>query len=171
MGRPGGAGTGAEAAGGLRLTPISPRFWVARQVALAGIGLLWAIAVLLAAAGVSEDSAAAAVAIGVLGAVALVAAWFVERGRYRSWGYGERENDLVVVRGLLFRRLSVVPYGRMQFIDVTAGPLARVFGLATVQLHTAAAASDARIPGLLRVDAEQLRDRLAAVGEARATGL
>jgi len=97
--------------------------------------------------------------------------WSVERGRYRSWGYAEREDDLIVHRGLLFRRTSVVPYGRMQFIDVTAGPVDRVFGLATVQLHTAAAATDARIPGLLRRDAEQLRDRLASVGEARATGL
>ena len=60
---------------------------------------------------------------------------------------------------------------RYQFIDVTAGPVDRVFGLATVQLHTAAAATDTRIPGLLRRDAEQLRDRLASVGEARATGL
>ncbi len=97
--------------------------------------------------------------------------WIVERGRYRSWGYVEREEDLIVRRGLLFRRVSVVPYGRMQFIDVTAGPVDRLFGLATVQLHTAAAATDARIPGLLRSDADQLRDRLAAVGEATATGL
>jgi membrane protein YdbS with pleckstrin-like domain len=106
-------------------------------------------------------------------AVALIAlvAWLVERGRYRSWGYAERDDDLIVTRGLLFRRVSVVPYGRMQFIDVTAGPIDRAFGLATVQLHTAAAASDARIPGLVRVDADALRDRLATVGEAKATGL
>ena len=105
--------------------------------------------------------------------VALIAcvAWFVERGRYRSWGYAEREDDLIVTRGLLFRHVSVVPYGRMQFIDVTAGPIDRAFGLATVQLHTAAAATDARIPGLARADADALRDRLALVGEAKATGL
>ena len=106
-------------------------------------------------------------------AVAVYAAlvWTVERGRYHAWGYAEREDDLIVHRGLLFRRTSVVPYGRMQFIDVTAGPVDRAFGLATVQLHTAAAATDARIPGLLRADADQLRDRLTKVGEARATGL
>src|SRR4030095_14923175 len=67
----------------------------------------------------------------------------------RSWGYAERADDLLVRHGLLVRRLSIVPYGRMQFVDVTAGPLERALGLATVQLHTAAAASDARIPGLL----------------------
>jgi len=102
--------------------------------------------------------------------IAMVA-WLVERGRYRAWGYAERDDDLIITRGLLFRRVSVVPYGRMQFIDVTAGPIDRAFGLATVQLHTAAAASDARIPGLLRGDADALRDRLATVGEAKATGL
>ncbi len=72
---------------------------------------------------------------------------------------------------MLVSRLSVVPYGRMQFVEVIAGPFERSFGLATVHLHTAAAASDARIPGLERDEAARLRDRLAALGEAQAAGL
>ena len=71
----------------------------------------------------------------------------------------------------MFSRLSVVPYGRMQFIDVTAGPFERSFGIATVRMHTAAAASDARIPGLPRGEAERLRDRLAELGEVQAAGI
>jgi membrane protein YdbS with pleckstrin-like domain len=59
----------------------------------------------------------------------------------------------------------------MQFIDVTAGPFERSFGLATVRMHTAAAASDARIPGLSGAEAARLRDRLAELGEAQAAGL
>lgn len=89
----------------------------------------------------------------------------------KAWGYAERDNDLLVRHGLLVRRLSIVPYARMQFVDVTAGPLERAFGLATVQLHTAAAASDARIPGLPPDEASRLRDRLTALGEDRAEGL
>ncbi|HEV1996752.1 MAG TPA: PH domain-containing protein, partial [Candidatus Dormibacteraeota bacterium] len=85
--------------------------------------------------------------------------------------YCERDDDLLVQRGVLVSRLSVVPYGRMQFIDVVAGPIERLFGLATVRMHTAAAASDARIPGLSRDDAARLRDNLAQLGEARAAGL
>ena len=111
----------------------------------------------------------------VLGAaivlVAGVIAEWVARRRVRAWRYVEREDDLLVQRGLLFSRLSVVPYGRMQFIDVTAGPFERSFGLATVRMHTAAAASDARIPGLSREEAARLRDRLADLGEAQAAGL
>jgi len=86
-------------------------------------------------------------------------------------GYAEREDDLLVRQGLLFRALVVVPYGRMQYVDVTAGPVDRRFGIATVQLHTASAGTDASIPGLPPADAERLRDRLASRGEARLAGL
>ena len=89
----------------------------------------------------------------------------------RSWGYAERDEELLVRHGVMVRRLSIVPYGRMQFVDVSAGPLERAFGLATVQLHTAAAASDAVIPGLEPAEAARLRDRLAALGRTRSEGL
>ncbi|MFF5292251.1 PH domain-containing protein [Paractinoplanes globisporus] len=96
---------------------------------------------------------------------------FVTVRAVRAWGYAERDQDLLVKHGLLIRRLSIVPYARMQFVDVTAGPLERAFGLATVQLHTAAAASDAKVPGLPPGEASRLRDRLTALGEDRAEGL
>jgi membrane protein YdbS with pleckstrin-like domain len=95
---------------------------------------------------------------------------FAQR-RVRAWAYCEREDDLLVSRGVLISRLSVVPYGRMQFVDVVAGPVERSFGLATVRMHTAAAASDARIPGLEQGEADRLRDQLTALGEAKAAGI
>jgi membrane protein YdbS with pleckstrin-like domain len=135
-----------------------------------GVPAVVAAALLTVASATSAGNAVAysfaAVSL-VLGAILLR---FVGR-RYRSWGYAEREDDLLIRRGVMFARLSVVPYGRMQFIDVTAGPLERAFGLATVRLHTAAAATDARIPGLEREEAARLRDTLAELGEAQAAGL
>lgn len=112
----------------------------------------------------------AGVAVGGVLLAAGCAAVFVSR-RVRAWAYAERGDDLLVQRGVMFRRLSVVPYGRMQYVDVVAGPLERAAGLATVHMHTAAAASDARIPGLLTAEAARLRDQLASLGEARAAGL
>jgi len=50
----------------------------------------------------------------------------------------------------------------MQFVDVTAGPVERLFGIATVRLHTAAAATDARLPGLGVSEAARLREQLTA---------
>jgi uncharacterized protein len=111
-----------------------------------------------------------AVAAVALAAIMVVRAFAIQRA-VRAWGYAERERDLLVRHGLLVRRLSIVPYARMQFVDVTAGPLERAFNLATVQLHTAAAASDARVPGLEPLAAARLRDRLTALGEDRAEGL
>jgi membrane protein YdbS with pleckstrin-like domain len=131
-------------------------------------------ALVLAVAG-GVAGAVSSAAAGAITAACVVAAGFVLelflRRRVRAWAYAEREDDLLVRRGVLFFRLSVVPYGRMQFVDVTAGPVERLFGLATVRMHTAAAASDARIPGLAAADAALLRDRLAQLGEARAAGL
>ncbi|MGP2438273.1 PH domain-containing protein [Streptomyces sp. JW3] len=94
----------------------------------------------------------------------------VERN-WRSWRYAERADDLLITRGVLWRKETVVPYGRMQLVEVTSGPVERSFGLASVQLHTAAAATDATIPGLDPAEAERLRDRLTELGEARSAGL
>jgi membrane protein YdbS with pleckstrin-like domain len=132
-----------------------------------------AVGTIAAAAAIVAGLSASTLAI-VLGAAALgcgaALAWFQQR-RFRAWGYAEREDDLLVRRGVMFARLSVVPYGRMQFVDVTAGPLERAFGIATVRLHTAAAATDARIPGLEQSEATRLRDLLAQRGEAQAAGI
>ena len=147
----------------------SPRMWIARQAVL-GTSSLILLAVLGLGGALLAGGTGAVIGIGVVVAFAIIS-WFVERGRYRSWGYLERDEDLVARRGLLFHRLTMVPFGRMQYVDVTAGPVDRIFDLATVQLHTAAAATDARIPGLRSADAAGLRDRLAQLGEARASGL
>ena len=147
----------------------SPRLWRMRCAeVIASGGALAAVAG--TAAGLAFGGAAAAIAVAVVITGALAALWFA-RNRFRSWVYQERDEDLIVERGVLIHRLSVVPYGRMQFVDVSAGPIDRAFRLATVKLHTAAAASDARIPGLERDEAARLRDRLAALGEAKAAGL
>lgn len=96
--------------------------------------------------------------------------WLIGRNAHR-WGYAERDEDLFITRGALFRRLVVVPYGRMQFVDVQAGPLDRAYGIARIQLHTASPGTSAQIPGLPAEDAARLRDRLTSLGEAQAAGL
>ncbi|MEU0780690.1 PH domain-containing protein [Streptomyces sp. NPDC006173] len=97
--------------------------------------------------------------------------WRMLGRNWRSWRYAERSDDLLISRGVLWREETVVPYGRMQLVEVTSGPVERHFGLASVQLHTAAAATDACIPGLDPAEAERLRDRLTELGEARSAGL
>jgi membrane protein YdbS with pleckstrin-like domain len=89
----------------------------------------------------------------------------------RAIGYAERADDLLIRKGIMFRSLVVVPYGRMQYVDVQAGPLDRKLRIAGVQLHTASPGTDASISGLEPAEAERLRDRLASRGESRLAGL
>ena len=103
-------------------------------------------------------------------AVALWTAYVIGR-QVRAIGYAERDDDLLIRKGVMFRTLVVVPYGRLQLVDVTAGPLARKLGIASVQLHTASPGTDATIDGLRPSEAARLRDRLASRGEARLAGL
>lgn len=149
-------------------TPVSPRLAAARLTVAAIVlvpllvaGVVWAVLTGAAAVWIAP---AAVLAVGVwLG-------WLVPR-QVRAVGYAERAEDLLIRRGIMFKTLVVVPYGRMQYVDVNAGPVDRSFGIAAVQLHTAAPNTDASIHGLPPEEAARLRDRLASRGEARLAGL
>lgn len=89
-------------------------------------------------------------------------------GRY---GWARRDEDLCFVKGLLYRQLTVVPFGRMQLVRVTSGPLLRAHGLATVELVTASAATNVTIPGLPADEARHLRDLIIELTDAQGSGL
>ena len=107
---------------------------------------------------------------GIAAVIVIVRLALVER-HYRAWGYVEREDDLYITHGVLFRSLVAVPYGRMQLVEVESGPLERSFGLATISLKTASSETNATIPGLPPAEATRLRDRLTELGEAHLSGL
>ena len=158
--------TAAEEHDWLRPSPGLWRMRRAELVTFTAVGGAFFGLVFLAAV----SPLAGAISLGVMLALGGALSWFVRR-RYGAWRYQERHEDLIVARGVMVQRLSVVPYGRMQFVEVTAGPIERLFHLSTVKLHTAAAASDARIPGLERAEAARLRDRLTELGESMAAGM
>ncbi|WP_345752282.1 PH domain-containing protein [Microbacterium rhizophilus] len=89
----------------------------------------------------------------------------------RALGYMLRADDLVFRKGILWQRMIAVPYGRMQLIDITHGPMDRAFGIAKLKMVTAAATTGVEIPGLGREASEALRDTLIEVAETRRTGL
>jgi uncharacterized protein len=154
---------------GERWVGVSARLRDMRRTVLAVVAVLVVAGV---AIGFSAAGSISGAVMGSVGVIMLAAAAFIIIGRnYESWGYAERAEDLLVTHGVMFRRLVVVPYGRMQLVDVTAGPVERKFGIATLRLHTAAAGTDARIHGLTPSEAARLRDRLAALGESQSAGL
>ena len=101
-----------------------------------------------------------------LAPVLLLAIWLIIRAplrRYHARGYQMGGDRLRVVRGLLFQSDTVVPFGRVQHIDVHQGPIERAYGLGTLVLHTAGNHnSSVSLPGLAHGDALAMREEIRA---------
>lgn len=143
--------------------PVSPKLATSRIAVAAvscGILLVAAIvgAVLLAQLGDSWWLFGAALAVAAVLLFVWVL-WWAPRNT-RAWGYVEDVDAFAVRGGLLFRRMVVVPYQRMQYVEVNSGPVDRHFGVATLTLHTASTLTAATVPGLPADEATRLRDRL-----------
>lgn len=151
-------------------TPVSTKLISARRIVLA-LTYLLVVAGVVALFVIPNVPTWIGWAVAAGAVVTFVWLWWLIGRRVRSFGYAERGDDLLVTSGIMFRRLVIVPYGRMQLVDVKAGPIDRWMGVTTVQLHTAAATTDATIPGLEPDVAAALRDRLARRGEQRSAGL
>lgn len=129
--------------------------------------LVWLPMTTVAAAG------AAAFLVPVLWAVIGASAWlfvlfiatlWLPSLAFDRWAYALRADDLVIARGVLVRAVTAIPVSRIQHVDTRQGPLEQALGLASVTIHTASGlGGDGVIPGLLREDAEALRDELIRV--------
>lgn len=142
------------------LTPLHPNY--VKVVRLATLG--WALPFVIGA--LVLESADTLPRGAFLAPVVLVALYLISRvplRRYQARGYQLGGDRLRVVRGLLFRSDTVVPFGRVQHIDVHQGPLERAYGLATLVLHTAGTHNaSVALPGLGHDDAVAMREAIRA---------
>lgn len=145
------------------------RRYVPSQFVQYGITLAIVVAAMLVAA-LGFHQMWAWVPGGIIALVILATLVILPR-QARAIGYMLREDDIVFRKGILWQRIIAVPYGRMQLVDITHGPLDRAFGVAQLKMVTAAATTGVQIPGLTQAAAEALRDTLIEVAETRRTGL
>lgn len=110
------------------------------------------------------------IATAVIVAFVLFRIWLIPR-QVKLLGWKETDDELLITRGKIWHTFTVVPYGRIQFVDVSAGPIDKLFGLKNVKLHTASSSSDSDVPGLAAVDADALRQRLSEKARERMSGL
>ncbi|MCA1660844.1 MAG: PH domain-containing protein [Novosphingobium sp.] len=142
------------------LTPLHPNYVkVVRLTSLLFAAPLVIAALILEATGVLPRGA-------FLVPVLLLAMWLVIRAplrRYQARGYQLGDDRLRVVRGLVFNADTVVPFGRVQHIDVHQGPLERAYGLGTLVLHTAGNHNaSVALPGVAHDDALAMREAIRA---------
>lgn len=123
-------------------------------------------------------SAVAALAISpliwaVFGLFVLVTCWllWLVPRQVKNMGYALTDTELIYKRGAMWRTVTVVPYGRMQYVDLSQGPLMRMFGISDLRLHTASASTISNIQGLPTSEAEALREHLSRLGSSQMAGL
>lgn len=123
-------------------------------------------------------SAVAALAISpliwaVFGLFALITCWllWLVPRQVGNMGYALTDTELIYKRGAMWRTVTVVPYGRMQYVDLSQGPLMRMFGISDLRLHTASASTISNIQGLPTGEAEALREHLSRLGSSQMAGL
>ncbi|MPY87062.1 MAG: PH domain-containing protein [Luteitalea sp.] len=89
------------------------------------------------------------------------ALWTWPPWQWRHTSFTIDHDALWIRRGAIWKRAIVVPRSRIQHVDISQGPLERLYGLATLVVYTAGH-SHARVPlpGLALPRARSIRDSL-----------
>jgi membrane protein YdbS with pleckstrin-like domain len=146
------------------LTRLHPNYAKALRLRTVMTAIPFLVGALVAEAAIRE---AAVLPPGLIAGTVLVIALAlvirIPQSRYNARGYQISADRLRVVRGLLWRSDTVVPFGRVQHIDVDQGPLDRFFGIATLTLHTAGNHNaSVSLPGLGEELAREMREEIRA---------
>ena len=87
--------------------------------------------------------------------------------KYRNTSWRLSEVGVEIHRGVWWKHRIAIPVARLQHVDVSQGPVQRMFGLGTLTVHTAGTKnSSVVLDGLEHDTAMNLRDQLIAQKEA-----
>lgn len=140
---------------------VSDRLWVARvlvQLVVAGI---------LAGVAIAFDYKILIIPLLILTVLSI--AFTIIQVKHTAWLAGT--NDVIVRKGRLWQRITYVPYGRVQYFEVTRGLLAHCFGYASIQVHTASTSGRISIPGIPYSEADKFKEYLSERARQEISGL
>lgn len=153
----------------MQWSPLAPRarwlFHVRALVRLLVVMPPVAIAAFVGLAWYVDAMVGGGVAVGIAFLATVWALWMPTL-RFDRWGYALSDVELLIRSGVLSRRITAIPAGRIQHVDTHQGPMDQLFGLARLHVYTASGmGADGVIPGLDRQEAERLRDQLVRASE------
>ncbi len=147
--------------------PVSPQLAVVRRVTVTATLLPLAVVGVIAAILLTPWLAIVPV---LFLAVWVWSMWLIPR-QVAAISWAELPEELAIRKGRVWRSMVTIPYGRIQYVDLSSGPYKRAKGLADIAVNTASPQSSGDLPGLPVEVAEDLRVRLSAHGEAQRAGL
>ncbi|WP_296704865.1 PH domain-containing protein [Rothia sp. (in: high G+C Gram-positive bacteria)] len=157
--------------------PAASRYLTVRFVhtlsALA-LPILAGVALYCAGAFFGGPEALRIVGLAVIAVFGLWGLWWIltTPRRTRALGYALESNHLMARRGIVFRSMSSMPYGRIQYVDVDSGPLERMCGVARLTVRTAGTTTGTMVLfGIPLNAAEELRADLVRRADERMAAL
>lgn len=145
-----------------RLAPRVVVYWlISGVISLAFLGALAAGAMLIFSDKLPEDPFVWVVVASAIGGTivlwTLVSPWLA----YARWRFTITSELLLMRYGIIFHEEKAIPISRLQHVDLTRGPIERLFGLATLVVFTAGTeGASFRLPGLAVRRAQELRDQI-----------
>lgn len=143
------------------LQPVEPSY---RNALRARAAMFWVplfIAALVVNAAALADTLFSGTLPAIVGLVGLSGILVAPDRVYKRLGYAIDGRLLRTVRGWLFHTDTVVPFVRVQHIDVTRGPFDKMFGTATLVVHTAGTHNSiVTLPGLSPERAAEIREAI-----------
>ncbi len=136
--------------------------------------ILAGIAMYCAGAFFGGPEALRIVGLAVVAVFGLWGLWWIltTPRRTRALGYALEPNHLMARRGIMFRSMSSMPYGRIQYVDVDSGPLERMCGVARLTVRTAGTTTGTMVLfGIPLNVAEELRADLVRRADERMAAL
>ena len=141
------------------IQPVEPGY---RKVLRLGAAMFWLpmlVGSLILDRLVLHELPVAGLAPVLVGLTAFSAILVAPERIYRRLGYSVDGELLRVLRGWLFHTDTIVPFVRVQHIDVKRGPLDKLFGTATLVVHTAGTHNSiVALPGLSPDRAADIRE-------------
>ena len=146
------------------IEPVEPGYRNVLRVGAAGFWLPLFIASLVLDRLVLNELPIAGLAPMLIGLCAISAVGVAPDRIYRRLGFSVDSGLLRVVHGWLFHTDTIVPFVRVQHIDVKRGPLDKMFGTATLVVHTAGTHNSiVALPGLSPERADTIRQLIRGV--------
>ena len=143
------------------LQPVEPSY---RNALRARAAIFWVplfVVALVVNATVLAGTPFSGILPAVIGLIGLSGIMVAPDRVYRRLGYALDDRLLRTVRGWLFHTDTVVPFVRVQHIDVTRGPFDKMFGTATLVVHTAGTHNSiVTLPGLSPERAAEIREAI-----------
>ena len=152
--------TASSPAGDGPLLPVEPGY---KQVIRIRTAMAWIplIIAALVADGILDKHPVRGLLPVAVPLFALIAVVTAPPRIWKRLGYRLTPAMLEVVRGWLFHTDTIVPFVRVQHIDVIRGPLDKMFGTASLIVHTAGTHNSIiRLPGLAPERAAEIRDSI-----------